>query len=68
LQQQTLIQARESLVIAQRSVIVAAYSIMSSVGSLSADKLGLKVATYKPQQHYNAVRDKWFGLRTPDGR
>lgn len=68
LQQQTLIQARESLVLAQRSVIVAAYSIMSSVGSLSADKLGLKVATYKPQQHYNAVRDKWFGLRTPDGR
>ncbi|WP_244540266.1 TolC family outer membrane protein [Kaistia soli] len=67
-QQQTLIQARETLVIAQRSAIVAGYSVLSSIGALSADRLGLKVATYKPQQHYNAVRDKWFGLRTPDGR
>ncbi len=67
-QQQTLIQARETLVIAQRSAIVAGYSVLSSIGALSADRLGLKVATYKPQQHYNAVRDKWIGLRTPDGR
>lgn len=67
-QQQTLIQARETLIIAQRSVVLAAYSIMSSVGSLAANSLGLKVEAYKPQQHYNAVRDKWIGLRTPDGR
>lgn len=67
-QQQTLIQARETLVLAQRAQIVAAYSVLSAMGGLSSDKLGLKVATYKPQQHYNAVRDKWIGLRTPDGR
>jgi len=67
-QQQTLIQARETLVIAQRSQIVAAYTLLSAMGGLSSSKLGLKVATYKPQQHYNAVRDKWIGLRTPDGR
>lgn len=67
-QQQSLIEARETLVIAQRAQVVAAYSVLSSMGGLSSDRLGLKVATYKPQQHYNAVRDKWIGLRTPDGR
>lgn len=67
-QQQTLIQARETLVIAQRSQIVAAYTLVSAMGGLSSSKLGLKVVAYKPQQHYNAVRDKWIGLRTPDGR
>jgi len=28
----------------------------------------LPVTKYKPEEHYNAVKDKWFGLRTPDGR
>jgi outer membrane protein len=28
----------------------------------------LKVAKYNPKEHYNAVKDKWYGLRTPDGR
>jgi len=68
IQQQDLIQARESLVLAQRAQVVAAYSVLSAMGGLSADRLGLQVASYKPQQHYNAVRDKWIGLRTPDGR
>ena len=67
-QQQTLIQARETLVLAQRAQVVAAYTLLSAMGGLSSDRLGLKVAAYKPQQHYNAVRDKWIGLRTPDGR
>ncbi|PPE80003.1 type I secretion protein TolC [Kaistia algarum] len=67
-QQQTLIDARETLVLAQRSEVDAAYTLLSAMGGLSSDRLGLKVATYKPQQHYNAVRDKWIGLRTPDGR
>ena len=29
---------------------------------------GLQVTKYKPEEHYNAVKDKWIGLRTPDGR
>lgn len=67
-QQQTLINARETYVLAQRAQIVAAYSVLSAMGGLASDKLGLQVSAYKPQQHYNAVRDKWIGLRTPDGR
>jgi outer membrane protein len=67
-QQQSLIDARETLVIAQRSQIVAGYSVVAAMGGLSAQRLGLNVKDYQPTQHYNAVRDKWIGLRTPDGR
>nr|WP_244635622.1 TolC family outer membrane protein [Chthonobacter albigriseus] len=60
--------AQISLVQAERDVVVASYAVLSAVGRLSATGLGLKVAAYKPEQHYQQVRDKWFGLRTPDGR
>ncbi|WP_245418382.1 MULTISPECIES: TolC family outer membrane protein [Cohaesibacter] len=66
--QAELIDARIALVQAQRGRIVASFRVASSVGNLSASNLGLKVATYDPAAHYTAVKDKWFGLRTPDGR
>lgn len=60
--------AQINLVSAERDVVVASYAILSATGRLSVKKLGLPVAEYKPEEHYNAVKDKWFGLRTPDGR
>ncbi len=60
--------AQINLVSAQRDVVVASYAILSAMGQLSAEHLGLQVAIYHPSEHYEAVRDKWFGLRTPDGR
>ncbi len=66
--QAELIDARIALVQAQRTRIVASFRVASAIGNLSASNLGLKVATYNPAAHYKAVKDKWFGLRTPDGR
>lgn len=66
--QNELIDAKSALVTAQRDSVVAAFSLVAAVGRLNSEDLGLKVSTYKPQEHYEAVRDKWFGLRTPDGR
>jgi outer membrane protein len=66
--QSDLIDAQIALVEAERNVVVASYAILSAIGHLSAGYLGLQVAEYKPQEHYKAVKDKWFGLRTPDGR
>ena len=66
--QADVIDARIDLVTAQHDVVVASYAIASAMGRLSASRLGLNVATYNPQEHYNAVKDKWYGLRTPDGR
>ncbi len=63
-----LVDARVTLVTAQRDRVVAAYSVLSSVGRLDFDSLALKGQRYDPTEHYRQVRDKWIGLRTPDGR
>jgi outer membrane protein len=68
IQQQALLDARTLLVQAQRDRIVASYALLSAVGWLSTERLGLKIQTYDAAVHYNQVRDKWWGLRTPDGR
>jgi len=66
--QADVIAAQINLVSAERDVVVASYAILSATGRLSVKKLALPVEEYKPEEHYNAVKDKWFGLRTPDGR
>ena len=66
--QQDLLDSREALVQAQHDAVIAAYTLLSDIGKLDAATLGLKVTIYDPTHHYKQVRDKWFGLRTPDGR
>jgi outer membrane protein len=66
--QQELVNARVALVTAQRNRVVASYTLLSAVGRLSPQMLGLRVPTYNPRVHYEQVRDSWAGLRTPDGR
>ena len=66
--QQDVITAQVNLASSERDVVVGSYAILSAIGALGVKRLGLQVAEYKPQEHYNAVKDKWFGLRTPDGR
>jgi outer membrane protein len=67
-QQQVLLNARVGLVTAQRDRVVASYAVMAAVGRLSAANLNLAVAQYDPTIHFDQVKDKWFGLRTPAGR
>ena len=67
-QQATVITAKINLVTSERDVVVASYAILSAIGRLSTDRLGLQVTKYQPEEHYKAVKDKWYGLRTPDGR
>jgi outer membrane protein len=66
--QQDLVNARVALVTAQRDRVVASYTVLSAVGSLSPQVLGLGITTYDPTVHYQQVRDSWVGVRTPDGR
>ncbi len=66
--QATVITAEINQASAERDVVVASYAILSAVGRLTIDRLALPVAKYKPEEHYNAVKDKWIGLSTPDGR
>jgi outer membrane protein len=62
--QQNVLDARESLVASQRNAVVASYSLLAAAGSLTVRSQGLDVAEYRPEVHYEAVKDKWFGLRT----
>lgn len=66
--QSNVLSAQESLAQSQRDAVVASYSLLSSMGRLTVSRLGLRVAKYRPEKHYEAVKDKWFGLRTVDGR
>lgn len=66
--QNDLVTAQIALVQAQHDAVVASYAVVLASGRLTATQLGLQVAEYKPEEHYIAVKDKWIGLRTPDGR
>jgi outer membrane protein len=66
--QATVITAEINQASFEHDVVVASYAILQATGRLSVDRLGLQVTKYRPEEHYNAVKDKWFGLRTPDGR
>ena len=66
--QQTLLNARVLLVTAQRDRVVASYAVLSAMGHLSASRLNLTAALYDPTVHLDQVKNKFIGVRTPDGR
>jgi outer membrane protein len=66
--QQTLLNARVALVGAQRDRVVSTYAVLSSIGRLTTGILGLGLKDYDPKVHFEQVKDRWVGLRTPDGK
>ena len=66
--QQVLLNARVALVTAQHDSVVNSYNLFAAIGRLSPTNLGLRVASYDPRTHFDQVKDKWFGVRTPDGK
>ncbi|ACF00536.1 type I secretion outer membrane protein, TolC family [Rhodopseudomonas palustris TIE-1] len=66
--QQDLIQAKARLIGAQRDRVVASYTLLSAIGRLDVQNLGLNTPDYLPDVHYHQVRDAWHGLRTPSGQ
>ena len=66
--QKTVLDAKEAISESERSAIVATFSVLANTGKLTIDRLGLQVANYRPEVHYEATKDRWYGLRTVDGR
>jgi outer membrane protein len=66
--QQALLSARSQLVSAEHDAVVDSYSLLSAVGRLNVPTLGLAVSEYDPRVHFNQVKNKWFGVTTPDGK
>lgn len=59
--EQELLDARVNLVTARRDLVVSAYSLLSAVGRLTAQELGLAVNVYDPTRNFEQVEDKLFG-------
>lgn len=66
--QQQVLNAKESLAQSGRDAVVSSYSALAAMGRLTVADQGLQVAEYRANDHYEAVKDKWFGLRTVDGK
>lgn len=60
---QELLDSRVALVTAERNAVVSAYSLISSIGEMSPERLGLEVVTYDPNINLINTEDKWIGLR-----
>ena len=63
---QTLLGAQVNLVTAQTDRVVASYRVLSSVGKLSANSLGLKVKGYDAKVHYDKVKGRLYGSDIED--
>ena len=66
--QSTVLGAEESLVEARKIRVTSGYALVAAMGRLDSRRLQLAVRHYQPTEHYFAVKDLWFGLRTPSGR
>jgi outer membrane protein len=66
--QQALLQARTTLVTAEHDQVVFSYQLLGAIGRLNIPTLGLAVAEYDPRVHFDQVKSKWIGLRTPSGQ
>lgn len=59
--EQEALNARVSLVSAQTDRVVAQYRLLAAGGALTAANLALDVEYYDPRQHYERVRNKFWG-------
>ncbi|UHC19083.1 TolC family outer membrane protein [Methylobacterium currus] len=66
--QQELLSARVNLIAAQRDRVVGSYQVVQTVGRLTTRFIAVPVAQYSAKQHYDQIKDLWYGVRTPDGR
>ncbi|WP_107497535.1 TolC family outer membrane protein [Thalassobius sp. I31.1] len=64
--EQNLLDARTNLASAQADAQIAAYTLLSSMGLLTAEHLNLGVQTYDPADYYNAVSGAPLGAATSE--
>ncbi len=65
--EQELLDARSSAISARYDQYSAIYSLLSSIGLLTADHLKLGIVTYDPDAYYNAVQDAPNRVVSPQG-
>ena len=65
--EQELLNAEVNLATDRRNVVVASYAVLSTVGRLNAQDLGVASLVYDPEVHYQEVRRKWFDISITHG-
>ncbi len=60
--EQELLNSEVTLATDRRNLVVASYTVLSTVGRLNAQELGVASLVYDPEQHYQEVRNKWFDI------
>jgi outer membrane protein len=65
--EQELLNAQVNLVTDQRNLVVASYTVLSAIGRLNAQELGVASLVYDAEQHYRDVRNKWFDINITHG-
>jgi outer membrane protein len=63
---QELLNSQVALVRSQRNEVVAAYSLVATVGGLTAQSLALPVTLYDPEVNYDDVSGRWIGFGSSD--
>ena len=66
--QQELLSSRVNLIVAQHDRVVNSYDVVQAVGRLTVRFTALPVTVYSAKEHYDQVKDLWYGVRAPDGR
>lgn len=61
--EQEYLDAKVNLIASERDELQALFELHSAIGQLTARNMALPVPYYAPVEHYNQVRNKWFGGR-----
>ncbi len=65
--EQELLDARAAQITAETDRVLSVYSLLSAMGLLTVEHLGLGIVTYDPAAYYNAVRDAPTRFVSPQG-
>jgi outer membrane protein len=65
--EQELLNAEVNLITDRRNLVVASYTVLSTIGRLNIQELGVTDLVYDPDVHYHEVRRKWFDINITHG-
>ena len=65
--EQELLNSEVTLATDRRNLVVASYALLSTIGRLNAQELGVSGIVYDPEEHYREVRGKWFDISITHG-
>ena len=65
--EQELLNSEVNLATDRRNLMVASYALLSTMGRLNSQELGVANLVYDPEAHYQEVRRKWFDISITHG-